>query len=228
MSRSSRLFSLLDALRRRRRPVTAAALAEELGVTVRTIYRDVATLVGQGAPIDGEAGIGYVLRPGFLLPPLMFGQQETEALVLGLNLVRARGDEELAGAAETALGRILAVLPPHLRDRAQAGSLMAGPVFGGPELRIDLATVREAIDHEHALVIDYLDGSEALTTRTVWPLTLAYFARDNLLVAWCELRGDFRSFRADRIQALSKTGQRYPRRRALLLAEWRRREGLQD
>lgn len=228
MSRSARLFSLLDALRRRRRPVTAAVLAAELGVTVRTIYRDVGTLAGMGAPIEGEAGIGYVLRPGFMLPPLMFDEEEAEALVLGLSLVIQRGDDDLGVAAEKALGRILDVMPPALRDRAEGGGLMAGPVFDEDWLSIDVSLLRDAIRDEKKLVVDYGDAAGRRSTRTVWPVTLAYFARSEVLVAWCELRNDFRSFRADRIQSVTPTAQRYPRRRAILLAEWRRREGLAD
>jgi predicted DNA-binding transcriptional regulator YafY len=228
VSRSARLFSLLDALRRRRRPVTAAVLAGELGVTVRTIYRDVGTLVGLGAPIEGEAGIGYVLRPGFLMPPLMFDEEEAEALVLGLGLVIERGDDELVVAAEKALGRILDVMPPALRDRAEAGGLMAGPVFDEDWPNIDVALLREAIRTETTLVIDYGDAAGQRSTRTIWPVTLAYFARSEVLVAWCELRADYRSFRADRILSVTPIPARYPRRRAILLAEWRRREGLAD
>jgi predicted DNA-binding transcriptional regulator YafY len=228
MSRSARLFSLLDALRRRRRPVTAAVLAEELGVTVRTIYRDVGTLVGMGAPIDGEAGVGYVLRPGFLLPPLMFDGEEAEALALGLSLVAERRDEQLAAAADKALRRILDVMPPALRERAEAGALMAGPTFDKPGYAIDVARLRQAIRDEQKVVIDYSDESGRVSTRTIWPMTLAFFARDEVLVAWCELRDDYRSFRADRIRSLAPIGVRYPRRRAAMLAEWRKREGLKD
>lgn len=227
MSRSARLLDLIQALRGRRRPVTAAAMAEALGVTPRTIYRDIATLVAQGAPIEGEAGVGYVLRPGFLLPPLMFGEDEVEALVLGLGLVLERGDDALSEAAATARARILAVLPSDLRDRAERVGLMAAPA-GTTTVRIDLAAVRNAIRREHRLVIDYADSASSHTTRAIWPLTLAFFPREVLLVAWCELRTDFRSFRADRIERLEETGQRYPRRRDALLAEWRRREGLPD
>ncbi|MFO1147160.1 MAG: YafY family protein [Alsobacter sp.] len=228
MSRSARLFSLLDALRRRRRPVTAAMLAQELGVTVRTIYRDVGTLVGMGAPIEGEAGVGYVLRPGFLMPPLMFGEDEAEALVLGLSLVIERGDEALGGAAETALGRILDVMPPALRERAEAGGLMAGPHFDDTSSGVDVALLRDAIRGETKLLIEYGDETGQRTTRRIWPVTLAYFARSEVLVAWCELRNDYRSFRTDRIFSVSRTADRYPRRRAILLAEWRKREGLRD
>src|ERR1700742_3520241 len=117
MDKTERLFSIMDALRRRGRPVTAAALAEEQGVSVRTLYRDVQTLIGLGAPIDGEAGIGYILKPGFFLPPLMFSPDELEALVLGARWVEARPDAALGNAARTALGKIATASPEDLRDR---------------------------------------------------------------------------------------------------------------
>lgn len=228
MSRSARLLQLIEALRARRRPVTAAVLAAELGVTMRTIYRDVATLASEGVPIEGEAGIGYVLRPGFLMPPLMLPEDEVEALVLGLRLVSARGDAPLADAGSRALRRILAVLPPDLRERAEGAGLLAGP---SPDLTrpvIDLALVRTALRAEHKLVIGYADASGRVSERTIWPIALAFFEQARLVVAWCELRRDFRNFRADRIHACRETGERYPRRRRTLLHEWRQREGIAE
>jgi len=127
MSRSARLLELIQALRRRRRPVAAAMLAGELGVSLSTVYRDVATLVARGAPIEGEAGLGYVLKPGFFLPPLMFGEDEADALILGLRLVAERGDPELARAADDALAKIAAVLPPEMEEAAETSGLLAGP-----------------------------------------------------------------------------------------------------
>lgn len=228
MTRSARLLQLIEALRARRRPVTAAVLAEELGVTVRTIYRDVATLAAEGVPIDGEAGIGYVLRPGFMMPPLMLPEEEIEALVLGLRLVGARGDVPLARAGRQALARILAVLPPDLRERAEGAGLMAGPSAAVAEPAIDLSLVRAALRAEHKLGIHYVDGGGRGSDRTIWPIALAFFEQVRLVVAWCELRQDFRSFRADRILSLAATGERYPRRRRRLLHEWRHREGIAE
>jgi predicted DNA-binding transcriptional regulator YafY len=228
VSRSARLLQLIEALRGRRRPVTAAILAAELGVTVRTIYRDVATLASEGVPIEGEAGIGYVLRPGFLMPPLMLPEEELEALVLGLRLVGARGDAPLARAGRQALSRILAVLPPDLRDRAEGAGLMAGPSPAEAEPAIDLAVVRAALRQERKLAIVYADGSGRSSQRVIWPIALAFFEKVRLVVAWCELRQDFRSFRADRITALTQTGEPYPRRRRTLMHEWRRREQIAE
>ncbi|MCR0983427.1 helix-turn-helix transcriptional regulator [Roseomonas populi] len=217
MSRAARLLELLQALRRRRRPVTAAALAEELGVSARSIYRDVATLQAQGARIEGEAGIGYVLRPGFFLPPLSFTEDEVDALMLGLRLVARRGGRELEAAAAGALAKIEAVLPPEAAEEAAASGLMAGPAREAPHL----AVLRRAIAAEQRLRLDYMDGKAARTDRVVWPVGIGFFETAEVLVAWCETRRDFRHFRLDRIAAAVPEGGRYPRRRRALLAAWR-------
>jgi predicted DNA-binding transcriptional regulator YafY len=228
MTRSARLLDLIQALRARRRPVTAAALAAELGVTPRTIYRDVATLVGQGAPIDGEAGVGYVLRPGFLMPPLMFESEEVEALVLGLRLVERRTDPALSEASRRALVRILAVLPPDLREWADHSGLLAGPMLAQAGGVADLGRIRMALRQETKLALHYVNADGGASERVVWPVALAFFEQVRVLVAWCELRQDFRTFRTDRIERMAETGLRYPRARRMLLADWRRREQLDD
>lgn len=227
MSRSARLLDLIQALRRHRRPVTAAALAAELDVSERTIYRDVATLAGRGAPIEGAAGLGYVLRPGFLLPPLMFGDDEIEALVLGLRWVAERGDGPLGASAADALAKIAAVLPPALRDSVEDAGLMAGPGEPVAPAPTDLADLRRAIRAERKLRISYADAEGRRTVRTIWPFALAFFDRVRVVAAWCESRQDFRHFRADRIIDAAPTGERYPRRRRALLAEWRKRQGIE-
>lgn len=225
MPRADRLLDLLDILRRRRGPVSGQRLAEELGVSLRSLYRDIAALRGRGAEIDGEAGFGYVLKPGFLLPPLMFSRAEIEALTLGSRWVAKRGDPELAAAAVKALARIRAVLPAELGVEAEDIGLVVGPsevLEGG----VDIAGVREAIRRERKLVIDYKDKGERSSRRMVWPFALAYFDHVRVLAAWCELRQDFRHFRIDRIAALEATEARYPRRRAALIKAWREGEGV--
>ena len=201
-------------------------MAGELGVSIRTLYRDIATLQGRGAEIEGEAGIGYILRPGFMLPPLMFSADEIEALVLGSRWVADRADDPLAAAARNALAKIAAVLPAGLRDDLDASSLLVGP--GEPIARdgIDLAVIRKAIRAERKLGIDYKDGKGAASRRTVWPFALGFFERVRILVAWCEGRQGFRHFRTDRIVGLTSIDSRYPRRRQVLLKEWREIEGV--
>ena len=226
MSRAERLIDLIQCLRRHRRPVSGHALADELGVSLRTIYRDIATLQAQGARIDGEPGVGYLLQPGFLLPPLMFAEEEIEALALGIRWVADRADGALGAAAQNALAKIAAVLPPDLRDRMDASALLVGP--GEPIVGdgVDLAIVRQAIRGERKLSIGYRDRDGAATDRIVWPFALGFFDRLRVMVAWCELRGAIRHFRADRIVSVTPLDARYPRRRQALLKEWREAEGI--
>lgn len=227
MSRAERLLELLQLLRHYRYPVSGAVLAEKLGVSLRTIYRDIGALQAQGASIDGEPGLGYVLRPGFMLPPLMFSEDELEALILGSRWVAQRADDRLGIAARDAIAKIAAVLPANLRDDLDASALLVGP--GAPLLtgRVDLSTIRQAIRAQRKLVITYLDLKGAESTRTIWPFALAFFDRVRVVVAWCELRQTYRHFRMDRITALTPSENSYPRRRQALLKEWREIEGIQ-
>lgn len=226
MSRSQRLLDLIQALRRRRQPVSGQTLASELGVSLRTLYRDIATLQAQGASIEGEAGVGYVLRPGFLLPPLMFSEDEIEALVLGSRWVADRADGRLAEAARTAIGRIAAVLPADLRESLDASALLVGPGAQIAPDAVDLAVIRAAIRTERKLALVYLDANGARTERVVWPFALGFFDRVRVLVAWCELRQGFRHFRTDRIADAAVMSTRYPKRRQALLKEWRQETGI--
>lgn len=217
----------MQALRRRHNPVSGALLAQELEISLRTLYRDIATLQSQGAHIDGEPGIGYVLRPGFMLPPLMFTEEEIEALVLGSRWVSDRADSRLADAARNALAKIASVLPADLRFELDSSALLVGPnevVACGDQ---ELAQIRTSIRTEHKLKIRYLDLQDKKSTRTVWPTALGFFDKVRVLVAWCELREEFRHFRTDRIHSLTVLDERYPRRRQALLKEWRLKEGIQ-
>jgi predicted DNA-binding transcriptional regulator YafY len=221
LARTARLLALLQLLRGRRRPVTAAALAAELGVSERTVYRDIAELSAEGAPIEGEAGLGYVLRPGLFLPPLMLDDDETEAVVLGLRYVDQRGDDILSHAAREALAKIGAVLSPAAQETLRNPVALPGP--GGlrfPRNTIDLRLFRAAIKDQAKLEIVYEDAAGARTTRIVWPIALGFASEARVLMAWCETRQAYRTFRTDRITAAARAG-RYPGRRAALLAEWR-------
>jgi predicted DNA-binding transcriptional regulator YafY len=221
MSRAERLLDLLQILRRHRHAVNGAALAGELGISLRTLYRDIASLQAQGAAIEGEAGIGYVLRPGFTLPPLMFLEEEIEALALGSRWVADRADGSLALAARNALAKIAAVLPHDLRHCLDSSALMVGPGESIAQGGIDLAEIRRAIKTERKLTITYQDNADARTQRVIWPFALAFFDRVRIVVGWCESRQAFRHFRVDRIVAFTMSEARYPRRRQVLLKEWR-------
>ena len=226
LSRAERLLALIQILYRHRHPVSGAMLADELRVSLRTLYRDIASLQAQGAHIDGEPGVGYMLRPGFMLPPLMFSQEELEALVLGSRWVAERTDSALKRAAQNAIAKIVAVLPQDLRHAVDASPLMIGPVEPLAAGDTELTAIRNAIRAERKVAITYLDLSEQETRRTIWPFALGFFERVRVVAAWCELRNDFRNFRTDRITALGVDDQRYPRRRHTLLKEWREREGV--
>jgi predicted DNA-binding transcriptional regulator YafY len=194
-------------------------------VSLRTLYRDIELLKAQGAHIDGEAGVGYVLRPGFMLPPLMFSEEEIEALVLGSRWVHQRADRALADAAANVLAKIGAVLPPDLRETLDdSGLLIAGndPIAAGDA---ELPKIRQAIRRERKIGLAYRDKDGAETRRTIWPFGVGFFEKSRVVMAWCELRQDFRHFRTDRIVALSVSERRYPRRRQVMMKEWREREG---
>jgi predicted DNA-binding transcriptional regulator YafY len=226
MSRTERLLDLIQLLRRHRTPVTGPALAAELGISIRTLYRDIATLRAQGADIQGEPGLGYVLRPGFMLPPLMFSADEIEALVLGSRWVAVRAaDERLGLAASNAISKISAVLPAALRESVDAAAALLVGGGGTIPMVADLGALRVAIRHEHKVAIAYRAADGSSTQRTIWPFVIGFFDRVRIIAGWCELRQDYRSFRIDRISSMEVTDVRYPRRRAVLLKEWRERDG---
>jgi predicted DNA-binding transcriptional regulator YafY len=228
MSRSDRLLDLIQAFRLHRRPVSGKQLADEFGVSLRTIYRDMQTLIAKGAPIEGEAGVGYVLRPGFTVPPLMFSNDEIEAVVLGSGMVARAADPALAKAARNALAKIMAVLPAARGDEAGASGLLAGAIKSAAMDSVDLAPIRGAIRTEQKIWISYIDETGVRTERRIWPISLTFCARVRLLAAWCELRESYRHFRTDRIAAFAEVGERYPRRRHALIKEWREIEGLPE
>jgi predicted DNA-binding transcriptional regulator YafY len=206
MRKASRLFEIIQILRLARHAVTAAEIAERLEVTVRSIYRDIAALQAMRVPVEGERGIGYILRPGFDLPPLMFSIEETEAIVLALALLERTGDHELKAAAKSVGAKIEGAVPPPLRHTLNARALHAwGTVPPAPEA-IDLAMVRRAIREEEKLLLDYRDDLGRATERTIRPLALIYYSERANIVAWCELRQAIRNFRADRVENCEVTG----------------------
>lgn len=207
MRRADRLFQIVQLLRGGRL-LTAASLADRLEVSERTIYRDIADLSRSGVPIQGEAGVGYVLRGGFDIPPLMFTNDEVVALVVGARLVQAFGGAEMARHAEEALEKVRAVLPESARRRAAAVHIHPLSVAGPPDGRAHLDAIDAAIDACRRLQLTYCRASGVETTRVVRPLGLLYWAGAWTLVGWCELRHDFRTFRVDRIVAL-EPGRRF-------------------
>lgn len=224
MMRAARLFDLIQIMRRHRRAVTATKLAADLGVSKRTIHRDIATLVALGAPIEGESGVGYLLRPGFLLPPLMLTEEELEALALGGLWVRQRGDPDLVEATENALAKIAAVLPSQRMVNLQSPPLMSAPAKPVIADAIDPKVLRSSIRRERKLRIRYAGDGKEPAERTIWPIALVYFDAVRILVGWCELRQDFRHFRTDRILDATTLDQRPPQSRRLLLELWHAKE----
>lgn len=225
MSRSERLLRLIEILRCHRYPVSGKKLAEELKISLRTLYRDIATLQSQGAEIDGEAGVGYVLKRGFTLPPLMFTADEIEALVLDSRFVISRTDNPLSESARSALAKIAAVLPQSMAELCDKTTLMMAPPFMTPSLnKLDKTwglPLRQAIRDELKVTIKYRDLAEKITDRTIWPFGIAFFDRVQVVLAYCEKRQAFRHFRLDRIISLEPTGTRYAKPRRYLMKEWR-------
>lgn len=220
MTRPARLLQLLDLLRRARRPVSGPALAQALGVSLRTLYRDIATLRGQGAVIEGDPGVGYEMRPGFVLPPLMFTPDELEALLLGARWASRQADPELANAAAAAVDRIRSVLPLDLRIAIDTSGLMVPAFDREPEPEPWQAALRIAIRREHKVRLHYTDEQGRASERVIWPFALGFFEHARVVAAWCELRQDFRHFRADRVRAVEDTQQRYPEPRHALIERW--------
>jgi predicted DNA-binding transcriptional regulator YafY len=228
MRRADRLFDIIQRLRTANGPITAEALAKGLEVTVRTVYRDIATLQARRVPIEGAAGIGYVLRRGFDLPPLMFTADEIEAIAVAMRLLRRTGDDGLQAAAETVLSKVTVALPDSLREHLSEPPFFVSHHGAPPPPVADLAAIRAAIRDERKLRIAYGDEKGVHTERTIWPFAIAYFAEATLVNAWCELRDDFRHFRADRILSCNELGESFPICGKTLFARWQSRFGVED
>jgi predicted DNA-binding transcriptional regulator YafY len=221
LSRAERLLSLMQLLRHYRHPVSGAALAEKTEVSLRTLYRDIQALQGQGAPIVGEAGVGFLLRPGYTLPPLNFTEEEIEALVLGSRWVERHTDAALARAAREAQVKIRAVLPAERQAELDLTSLRVIPTADPVHDTIDLRTLRQALRQQRKLALHYTNEKGKASRRIVWPVALGYLERLRVLAAWCELRRDFRHFRTDRITQVTLMDERLPRRREDLHRAWK-------
>jgi len=222
MRRADRLFQIVQLIRGRRL-TTAAFLAQRLEVSERTIYRDVADLQRQGVPIEGEAGVGYRLGAGFDLPPLMFTQDEAAALVASARMAQSWVDPAMARDIQTALGKILSVLPPAARISAESLALFAPAMAVDDGTRVRLQTLREAVQTRNKLRMDYRDVSGAPSQRIVRPLGCFYWGKVWTFSAWCELRQDFRGFRIDRIAQVEVLPERFRDEPGKTLAEMLRR-----
>jgi predicted DNA-binding transcriptional regulator YafY len=220
MARADRLFRLLTALRMLPQPVTAARLAEETGVSERTLYRDIDALRAGGALIDGATGLGYTLTEDPALPPQMFTRLEVEALVLGLAEVRLAGDPALAKAAEAAQAKIVATLPERGQRQAVHSVLQTYRFEKRPPAPPHLALIREAAWDEHALDIRYRDKDGTVTDRRILPLSVVFLDRELMCLAWCCLRKDFRRFKMGKMEAVQLTDESFRPRRVTLLREF--------
>lgn len=221
MSRSDRMFEIIQLLRSAERPVTSHELAKTLEVAQRTVYRDIAALQAMRVPIEGEAGIGYVMRAGFDLPPLMFTAEEVEAIVVGMALLRRTGDVGLQAASSGVSAKIAEVLPDERERDLEDRHLYASAWGADPPGQADLTAVRRAIREETKLRITYTDAQERRSERTIKPLAILYYLEVVVLAAWCELRVGFRHFRLDRILSCETTGDRFLGEGKELRALWR-------
>ncbi|KFE67281.1 Transcriptional regulator, DeoR family protein [Hyalangium minutum] len=222
MRRADRLFQIIQILRRSGSPVTAGALAAELEVSKRSVYRDVADLIGQRVPIRGEAGLGYVLERDFDMPPLMLTPAELEAAVLGAQWVAERSDAELASAARDLVAKIAAVVPERLRPFIAEPTIGAPPPMSAAVDGLDMARTRAWIRSGRKIHIRYRDDHGRESERTIWPVVIGYAETVRLLAAWCELRSTFRHFRTDRILAAEFLDEPHGVPQSNLRARWRR------
>ncbi len=220
MRRADRLFEIIQVLRRARGPLTAEAIANELETSKRTIYRDIASLIAQRAH-SREAGTGYVLERGFDLPPLMLTADEVEAVALGTHWVAGHADSELARAAVAVIAKIAAVVPASMRSVLDDPAVITPPAWRPPdEGTIDVPRLRAWSQAGRKLAIRYVDDGARESRRTVWPFLVAYHDSLRVVVAWCELRKDFRMFRTDRLQAVEFLDEHYPELRTTLRRRW--------
>lgn len=220
MRRADRLFDIIQLLRQARAPMTAASLAVQLEVNIRTVYRDIAALQATRVPIEGAAGIGYVMRRGYDLAPLMFDVEEIEAIVVGLGLLARTGDVGLQTAARQANAKIAEILPETRRDEAVGRHFSVSDWGADPPELIDMAAIRKALRENRVLRIVYRDEAGAPSERTILPIALVYYVQVAVLAAWCRLRQDFRHFRIDRIQDLEALPETFAKDAAILRDDW--------
>lgn len=220
MRRTERLFQIIQILRSTQSPVTGRDLADELEISLRTLYRDMAELTAQRVPITGEAGMGYVLDDGYDMPPLMLTADELEAAALGAAWVASEADPSLARAARDLVSKLSEAIPKELRPIVLDASSKAITTQSIISERFDSALLRHAIRSRYRLQLTYTDSDGGTTERIVWPMLIAFLDRNRYLVAWCETRKDYRHFKTDRVQELKVLADKYPGRRAVLIKGW--------
>ena len=222
MRRADRLLQIIQILRRANGPIAASAMAQELEVSQRTLYRDMASLESTGVPIRGEAGVGYILEDGYDMPPLMFTASELEAIMLGARMLDGRVDTSLSRAAKDVVAKIAAVVPQDLRSALIDAPLFAPQFVEPPPLQIEAEDIRRSLRSQSQVNITYNDLSDRVTNRTIWPVLISFFQNAAVLAAWCTLRGDFRAFRLDRISSYDVTDRKLPKPRKTLFVEWKK------
>lgn len=220
MRRTERLFKIIQILRSKRRPVTGRALADELEISLRSLYRDMAELIAQRVPIRGEAGTGYVIDSAFDMPPLMLTHDELEAAVLGAAWVAAHGDPALARGARDLVAKLTAAVPAHLRPVLLDATLKPLSFHQKERDAFDVASIRAAIRDRRKMRIRYTDGEGKPSERTIWPFLIGYTEEVRIIAAWCELRQGFRHFRTDRIQQALVVSEQFRERVASLRKRW--------
>ncbi|MEH6631167.1 MAG: YafY family protein [Halopseudomonas aestusnigri] len=226
MSKPLRMFEIIQLLRKAKQPMRAVDIADTLGVSQRTAYRDILALQSMSVPIDGAAGVGYILRPGFDLPPITFTPEEIEAIIVGLALLPRTGDVGLQRAAQGVVGKISDIVPKATASRFNTASLEASGWHAVPKAKVDIALIRKAVRNEQRLDIQYTNGEGQTSERTILPLAVLYYVEAIVIAAWCERRGDFRHFRIDRIDHCTLSDSNFSDIAEKLRADWQEQHGL--
>ncbi len=226
MSKPLRMFEIIQLLRKAKQPMRAVDIADTLGVSQRTAYRDILALQSMSVPIDGAAGVGYILRPGFDLPPITFTPEEIEAIIVGLALLPRTGDVGLQRAAQGVVGKISDIVPKATASRFNAASLEASGWHAVPKAKVDIALIRKAVRNEQRLDIQYINGEGQTSERTILPLAVLYYVEAIVIAAWCERRVDFRHFRIDRIDHCTLSDSTFSDIAEKLRVDWQKQHGL--
>jgi predicted DNA-binding transcriptional regulator YafY len=220
------MFEIIQLLRKAKRPLRAIDIADTLGVSQRTAYRDIVALQSMSIPIDGAAGIGYILRPGFDLQPITFTPEEIEAIIVGLALLPRTGDVGLQRAAEGVIGKISDIVPKETASRFKVPSLDASNWHTVPTSKVDIALIRKAVRNEQGLIIQYKNADDQISDRTILPLVVLYYVEAVVIAAWCELRQDFRHFRIDRLIHCRLSETYFSDMSTQLRDDWQKQHGL--